>query len=289
MTPEIQAARRRTLRRALLAAALVATGLVVILLMRNPAPTRLLARLFIRQDTTWADMQARRSWRVGMDPSFPPFEDLDDSGAMMGYDVDLVRAMAAAWELEAEIVPIGFDSLVDALRAGRIDSVVSAIPYDPRATRDVTFSPPYFEAGVMLAVRAGEPISNVAALQDRRVAVEWGSMGDMVGRRLEREGITLERVPFETPAEAVAALVNDPSLAALLIDYVSLREAQGQGAAIVAVGPALEANPYVIVSPLRAYDLAEQIATTLAQFQADGTLAALEARWFGPLPPPVQP
>jgi ABC-type amino acid transport substrate-binding protein len=114
-------------------------------------------------------------------------------------------------------------------------------------------------------------------------------MGDMVGRRLEREGVTLELVPFETPTDAVAALTSDRSIAALLIDHVSLREAQGQGAAIVAVGPALEGNPYVIVSPLRAYDLEEQIAATLAQFQADGTLAALEARWFGPLPPEVRP
>ncbi len=126
-------------------------------------------------------------------------------------------------------------------------------------------------------------------LDNRRVAVEWGSIGDMVGRRLERDGIALELAPYATPDESVAALVNDPSIAALLIDYVSLRAAQGQGASIVAVGPALEGNPYVIVSPLRAYDLEEQIAKTLAQLQSEGVLATLEEKWFGPLPPAAKP
>jgi ABC-type amino acid transport substrate-binding protein len=41
--------------------------------------------------------------------------------------------------------------------------------------------------------------------------------------------------------------------------------------------------------PLRAYDLQEQIAATLTQFASDGTLAELEARWFGPLPAGIAP
>ncbi|MCC6165820.1 MAG: amino acid ABC transporter substrate-binding protein [Caldilineaceae bacterium] len=269
-------------------AAAVAAGVVLLLgwfvsIQGAGRPGGLLARLLLRQDQTWEAMAARGSWRVGLDPSFPPFELLDGNGQPAGYDVDLARRMAAAWGLEAEIVPIGFDSLLDALRAGRIDGVVSALPYDPRATRDYAYSPPYFEAGVRLAVRAGSPLTSTQSLAGQRVAVEWGSMGDMVGRRLQRAGVALELVPFETPAEATAALEADPTLAALLIDQVSLREAQGRGAALVAAGPVLESNAYVIAMPRQAATLHERVAAALAQFQADGTLAELEARWFGPL------
>ena len=233
-------------------------------------------------------MQSRGTWRVGLDPSFPPFESLDENGEAVGFDLDLARAIANAWGLEAEIVPIGYDSLVDALQAGRIDSVVSALPYNPRATEDVFFSPPYFEAGVRLAVRAGSPITDTAGLAGQTVAVEWGSMGDMAGRQLQRDGIDLTLAPYETPSDAADALVDDPTIAALLIDQVSLREAQGHGAAIIAIGPALESNPYVIAAPRHAIQLQNQITSILARFQADGTLAALEDRWFGPLPPEVQ-
>lgn len=242
-------------------------------------------RLLGRPDATWRTVQERGTWRVGMDPSFPPFNLLDDAGAVVGYDVDLARAIATQWGVELEIVPIGYDSLLDALKAGRVDSVVSAVPYDPRGTRDYAFSPPYFEAGVRLAVRAGSPVTDVVGLPpDAQVAVEWGSMGDMVGRRLQRAGATLHLVPYETPDEAATALLADPTLDALLIDQVSLRQAQGQGAALLAVGPALESNPYVIVSPLQAVTLREQIARTLNDLAAEGLPAQLAATWFGPLP-----
>ena len=267
----------------------VALGLALVIWLQGPESTRMLTRLFTRQDNTWAEMQTRQTWRVGMDPSFPPFEHLDDAGVAVGYDVDLARAIAADWGMETEIVAIGYDSLVDALQAGRIDSVVSALPYDPRATRDVAFSAPYFEAGLRLVVREDSPITSTAALVGTNVAVEWGSMGDMVGRRIQREGVTLELQPFATPEEAVAGLLNDPTIDALFIDQVSLRQAQGEGARIIAVGPALESNPYVIASPLRAFDLQEKIAATMEKFVHDGTLTELEVQWFGPLPVGLAP
>ena len=279
----------RVLRIVLGVVILFVGALALLFLLRGPESTRLLTRLLTRQDATWVEMQARGTWRVGMDPSFPPFERLDDAGVPVGYDVDLARAIAAEWNLEVEIIPIGYDSLIDALRAGRIDSVVSALPYDARATRDVAFSTPYFDAGVRLAVRIDSPITSTASLSGGQVAVEWGSMGDMVGRRIQREGMALELMPYETPMDAVDALLNDPAVDALLIDQVSLREAQGQGATIVAVGPALESNPYVIAMPLRAYDLHERMEGTLAQFAATGVLAELESRWFGPLPAGLEP
>lgn len=270
----------------------ILTGLVLLLGLvawwlwpQASGSSNLLKRLFTRHDATWTAMQDRGTWRVGMDPSFPPFESLDDTGEPVGYDVDLAHAIAATWGLQVEIIPIGYDSLLDALMTGRIDSIVSAFPYDERATRDVTFSPPYFEAGLRLVVNAGSPISDVVQLDSKTVAVEWGSMGDMVGRRFQRQEIALELAPYATPQEAIDALVDDPQIDALLIDQVSLREAQGEGAAIIAVGAPLEGNPYAIVSPWTARQLSEQIVDTLATLAEDGTLAELESRWFGPMPP----
>lgn len=268
---------------------LVGVGIALFFWLNGNDSARLISRLLNRQDSTWADMQARQSWRVGVDPSFPPFEDLDEAGIAVGYDLDLARAIAADWGMEAEIIAIGYDSLADALRAGRIDSVVSAFPYDPRATRDVWFSGPYFEAGVRLVVSTDSPITSTLGLSNSVVAVEWGSMGDMIGRRLQREGTSLHLQPYETPGEAVAATLDDPTINALLIDQVSLRQAQGTGATLIAIGPALESNPYVIAAPLRAYDLQKRITATLEKFATDGTLAELEERWFGPLPPSVTP
>ncbi|MEZ4580524.1 MAG: transporter substrate-binding domain-containing protein [Caldilineaceae bacterium] len=70
---------------------------------------------------------------------------------------------------------------------------------------------------------------------------------------------------------------------ALLVDNVTLLEAQGQEARpVVAVGPALESSPYVIAMPLRADELHRNVADALAALQADGTFNQLESAWFGP-------
>jgi polar amino acid transport system substrate-binding protein len=228
-------------------------------------------------------MQERGTFRVGLDPSFPPFEKLDDAGLPAGYDVDLARALAQRWGLELEFVTLGYDSLIDALRAGRVDAVISAMPLDERLTKDVTYSLPYFESGLRLAAAPIAPLTTVDDLAGRRVAVEWGSAGDTFGRRLQREqAIALELVPFDTPAAALDAAAHG-AVDAALVDGVSLRLAQGQGLSLAAAGPVLESAPYVIVSPRRAPDLAGRIAEGLAALQASGALQQIEERWFGPL------
>ncbi len=233
------------------------------------------------RDPTWARMVDDATLRVGMDPSFPPFEHLDAAGAPAGYDVDLAHALADRWGMRAEIVPLGFDSLLDAVKATRVDAVISAMPFDERQTRDVAYSQPYFEAGMRLAVRTGSLITDVAGLQGQRVAVEWGSAGDMIARSLQREqGIGLEPLLYDTPEAALAAAAAG-EVDALLIDGVSLRIAQGSGADLVAVGPVLEGNPYVILTPRKAAQLANAVNDALVALRADGTLDRLADRWFG--------
>ena len=235
---------------------------------------------FPARDYTWQTMQQRHVWRVGTDPSFPPFEQLDATGKPVGYDIDLAQHIAAAWGMQVEIVAIGFDSLLDALQTGQVDSVISALPYDERLTKNVAYSSAYFEAGIRLVVRKNSKLSSVVQLAKHRVAVEWGSTGDMVGRRLQHEKPALQLVQFSTPAEAVAALVNDPAIDALLIDQVTLRAAQGKSAPIIALGPALESNPYVIALPHTATVLQAQLEQTLQTLQATGLPAQLETHWF---------
>ena len=259
----------------IISALLLGVGLLWAFLGGNPV-----ARL-LRQDRTWQAMQARGAWRVGMDPSFPPFELLDETGKPAGYDVDLAQQIAATWGLTVTIVPIGFDSLLDALQAGKIDSVISALPYDPRLTKDIGYSDPYFEAGIRLVTTAGSPLTSVEELAGLTVAVEWGSTGDMIGRRLQREqGIELALASFESPEEAIRALVEG-SAAALFIDNITLLEARAAGLELQAIGPALEGNPYVIATPIGAYELQNALENALKTLEERGAFVELTQRWFG--------
>jgi len=269
----------------------IIAALLALILLALLLPQSQFAKLFQREDATWQAMQSRGTWRVGLDPSFPPFESLDAEGRPVGYDIDLAQEIAQRWGLELEIVTIGYDSLIDALQASKIDSIVSAFPHDPRLTQDFTFSPSYFEAGLRLAVvdptRWSLPDewndeTLAALLADQAVAVEWGSMGDMIARRLHRLEPTIEVVALETPQDAIGALGQSDKnrVDALLVDNVTFRQAQAEYA-IQSMGPAIESNPYVIVIPKQSKVLETQVAQILLGFEESGVLDAIETRWFG--------
>ena len=274
-----QRAGARNLR--LIGGGVVVAALITVAVLLWLAPGTL---PFLRIDTTWRTMQATGVWRVGMDPSFPPFETLDDAGQIVGFDVALADAIAAPWGVQVELVPIGFDSLLDALQAGKVDSVISALPYDERLTKDVAYSTPYFEAGIFLAVRTDSPITETAALANGTVGVEWGSMGDMVGRRLQKATPSLQLQPFDTPTAAITALVDERAVDAILIDHVTLRIAQVQGAPLRTVGPVLENNPFVIAMPVRAHELQAAVVERLLALQEKEVIAELEATYFKTIP-----
>jgi ABC-type amino acid transport substrate-binding protein len=261
---------------------LLVLGLVAIILLGIGFFAR--DKIFPTEDRTWQTMQANGVWRVGTDPSFPPFEQLDANGQPEGYDIDLARQMGAQWGLKVEIVSIGFDSLLDALQAGKIDSVISALPYDERLTQNVSYSAPYFEAGIRLAVRQDSSLTSVeqlAALKlAPKVAVEWGSTGDMVGRHLQRATPAIQLVQFSTPEEAVNALVQDQTITALLVDQVTLRQMQGKGLQLKVIGPVLESNPYVIAMPHKASILQAKVEQARLNLQASANSTKLENRWF---------
>ncbi len=241
-------------------------------------------RLALRRDTTLQRVQASGVWRVTLDPSFPPFESLDPaSGRPVGFDVDLAEAIAAHWGVRVEFVPAGFDELVDAVIARRADSAISALPVFPWRTREVAFSAPYVEAGLLLAAPPGTPITGTAGLAGRRVAVEWGSEGDAEARALQRAGSPgLTLAPAESPEAALAEVAHGTADAAL-IDAISLAlfNHSAGNPRLVAIGPSLRSDPYVIVVPADAPGLLKSINDALSALQADGTLDRLRTQWLG--------
>lgn len=233
------------------------------------------------EDRFWERIQATGQWRVGMDPSFPPFETLDAAGQPVGFDVDLANAIAARWGVPVSIQGIGFDGLIDAVWAAKVDAVISAMPLQPQFSKDVAFSQPYFEAGLMLVVPAEDlTTETVDDLAGRRVAVEWGSEGDVQARALRRRFPDLAILSLET-AQAALQAVADGQADAALVDHVSALQFRASQGGIRISPQVVASDPYVIVLPRKAPILQQQVAEALEALKADGTLHDLAERWFG--------
>ncbi len=227
--------------------------------------------------------------RVGMDASFPPFEYVDGEGNLVGFDVDLAREVAArigpalseVEGVEAQFVAnLPYDGLYDALTAERVDVVISALYVDPSRMGAFAYSSPYFNAGQVLVV-ADESggIEGLEDLNGRALAVEFGSEGDVVARTWARRLAGLTILPCQTAAEAMAKVLAGETDAAL-VDHLSALAGTGEGSGLRIAGEPVTDEPYAVAVWGENRRLRQALDEVLAELAADGTLAALEERWF---------
>jgi polar amino acid transport system substrate-binding protein len=266
---------------------LVAAGLLLVVLA-GLALWLLLRVLPEAVDPTWERIQETNVLRVCTDPSWPPFEFIEEStGELQGFDVELARHLAerlgrageAGPPLQAKMVTVGFDSLYDALLAGRCDTVLSALPYEPMRVEDVSYSVAYFNAGLVLVVREGtEEIEVLEDVADRVVGVEWGFVpeGDVRQKDFLRS-LPLRR--YDTAGDTLRALQSG-EVEATIVDRVTalayMRDCEG----LAFVGEPLFDLNYVIPVRPDSFRLREEIDRALLEMREDGTLEALQDRWF---------
>jgi len=213
-------------------------------------------------------------------------------------------ALSGAEGVEVEFVAnLPYDGLYDALAVSRVDVVISALVINPDRMADFAYSTPYFDAGQVLVVRApsatpadgeepsplspppaggmnqGGGIEEMADLSGRSLAVEFGTQGDLEARRWERRLSDLTVAPYQTAAEAVAAVAAGEADAAL-VDHVSALAAPGAGSSLVIVGEPVVKEPYAVAVRQDSRRLLRAINDALKEMAADGTLEMLIAKWL---------
>ena len=81
------------------------------------------------------------------------FEFTDKDSNIIGYDVDIIKAIAEVEGFEVEIVNLPFDSLVPSVLTSQIDGVIAAMTITPDRAKQVAFSDPYYKSGISAVIR----------------------------------------------------------------------------------------------------------------------------------------
>ncbi len=231
-----------------------------------------------KPDDSWERVREAGVLKVGLDPTYPPFEVADENGAR-GLDVDLAQALAADLGVEAEFVYFGFDGLYDALATEQVDVLLSALVIAPERSRDFAFSTPYFNAGQVLIVPAGnEKIGEMADLSGRTLAVELGALGHVEATTWAKRLPDLAVRPYTTSDEALAAvLANEAD--ATLVDAISGRlylKEQPQ----LKIVQEVTVEPFALVVRIEDEQLLTQLNTSLENLRQSGELEAIIGKWL---------
>ncbi len=216
--------------------------------------------------------------QVGTNAEYPPFESVDETGAVVGFDIDIMNAVAEAAGFQVEFVNTRWDGIFVALTTGEFDAVISAATITDERKQAVDFSDPYFNAGQMIAVIKGSDISGPADLDGKKVGVQLGTTGDIWAS----ENTGAEVVRYDEITLAFQALGNG-DLDAILNDGPT-------SADIIKANPELNATLvgepftdefYGIAIRKDFPELRDAINVGLAAIRESGQYDEIYTNWFG--------
>jgi arginine/lysine/histidine/glutamine transport system substrate-binding/permease protein len=221
--------------------------------------------------------------KVATEPTFPPFEmKAKDGDGLEGFDVDLFKAIGEKAGLTIEFVSLPFDGIIPALQAKTVDAAISGMTITAERAQTISFSRPYFKAGLAIATRKDDRnIKNFDDLTNKKIAVQLGTTGAKQAETIPGAKVS----QFDSAALAlqelvngnVDAVVNDGPVTLYAIKVANLQQLQ-------VVGELVTEEYYGIALPKNSPNL-QVINDTLGSLLQDGTYEQIYQKWFGVQPP----
>jgi polar amino acid transport system substrate-binding protein len=227
-------------------------------------------------------IQARGELVVGTAASMPPMNMTTRRGEVIGLDVDLARAMAAALGVKLRLATIPFPDLLAALQAGTIDAVMSSMTITPERSRRATFVGPYFVSGKSFVGRAADlaAVSGPSALnaQGMRLAALRGSTSQAFIEEAAPRATFLPVQSYDEGIDLVLRGQADALVADFPVCVFSVFRYPGRG--LYALVNPFTREPIGIALPQGDAALEAWTRTWLQGLEASGALQRMQDRWF---------
>jgi polar amino acid transport system substrate-binding protein len=229
-----------------------------------------------------APTPAPRVLVVGTDAAYAPFESQNEKGEIVGFDIDVVSAVAQKAGFEVKFVNTPWEGIFNTLQQGDRDFLVSAITITDERKQTMDFSSPYFDAQQLIAVKKTSKVGKFDDLKKLKVGVQTGTTGDEVVTKLLGKNSTnvkrFESTPLalkELESGGVDAVVADNGV---IINYVTNNSAAGFK---TVSDKSFAPEQYGLAVKKGNTELLEKLNKGLADIKADGTYDQIYTKYFG--------
>lgn len=194
---------------------------------------------------TEAAVAETKTYKFVSDTAFSPFEYLDvTTNTYVGFDMDLLAAIAEDQGFAYTMENVGFDPALAAVLAGQADAFIAGATITEKRMETYDFSDGYFEDGQILVVAANSDIDALEDLNGKVVATKTGTMGrEFAEEHKETYGYTT--IAFESSTEMYMAVVQGQA-AACFEDRSVAADAINKGLELKLVGDVINPSFYGI-------------------------------------------
>ena len=225
-----------------------------------------------------AQVQAR-DLVVGSSATYRPFAYESPTKEIVGYDVDMIKAIAQKAGLPIKIVNTPWTGIFASLNNGDLDLVISGVTINDKRKQSYDFTAPYFEARQLIAVHKDSPVKGLKDLAGKKIGVVNGSTGDdIASREFGKTNPDIRR--FESTPVVISELVANGLDAAIGDNGVIAFRVQEHKDLKTVSDPSFSKEYFGIVVKQGNKALLDKLNTGLAAVKADGSYARIYKKWF---------
>ena len=125
--------------------------------------------------TTLADIQAKGELVIGLDDTFAPMGFRDESGNLVGFDIDLATAVCEELGVKATFQPIDWDAKEMELSSGNIDCIWNGMSITPEREEAMSLSQAYLNNKIVIMTKEGVTVSAKEDLANYNIGIQAGS------------------------------------------------------------------------------------------------------------------
>lgn len=227
-----------------------------------------------------AAIKAADTIRIGTEGTYAPFSFHDASNKLVGFDVDIGRAIAKQLGVKAEFVEGKWDGLIAGLNVGRYDAVINQVGITPERQAKYDFSDPYISSEAVLIVRKDN--TSIKTFDDLKGKRSANTLTSNFGKLAAQHGA--EVVPVQGFNDAISLLTSG-RVDATINDYLSYLDFKKQQPAakvkVVAHDSSAEFSNSGVLLRKDQPALREAVNQAIKAIKADGTYKEISVRYFG--------